>query len=292
MLSDHGTNFVALSKSTDMPPWEFIVERGPWWGGAWERLIGVVKGLLKRTLGSSRQTWEELDTVFKRVESIVNRRPTSHQWTAAEGGAVPVPICPELFLYPPSPDAPERLADGLIKLRAWEAGMESLWRDLYLHQVLGREGSRIWKKAGKRVKEGDVVLLERPGNRTTWPLALVESLLPGYDGCRRVAILRTRGGRLRRPVQRLFPLEVVGPERPRTSSEAVDVTPGADAGSEAVDAASGADAGSADADASTEAGDANAEGVGGDAGGDLPREGAPKRTTSGRVVKRPIRFQL
>ena len=49
-ISDHGTNFVAAAKwvrekNLDIK-WQFVVERAPWWGGAWERLVGVVKGLL------------------------------------------------------------------------------------------------------------------------------------------------------------------------------------------------------------------------------------------------------
>lgn len=50
-ISDHGTNFVAAAKrvrekNLDMK-WHFVVERGPWWGGAWGRLVGVVKGRLR-----------------------------------------------------------------------------------------------------------------------------------------------------------------------------------------------------------------------------------------------------
>ena len=26
--------------------WQFVVERRPWWGGAWERLVGIVKEVL------------------------------------------------------------------------------------------------------------------------------------------------------------------------------------------------------------------------------------------------------
>ena len=69
---DHGTNFVAAAKwlrekNLDLE-WQFVVERGPWWGGAWERLVGVVMGLLRRSLGQAVLSWEELVTALTEVE--------------------------------------------------------------------------------------------------------------------------------------------------------------------------------------------------------------------------------
>jgi len=53
-ISDHGTNFVALSRYMKdrrlEVSYEFIVERGPRCGGVWERMVQTVKGLLKRTI--------------------------------------------------------------------------------------------------------------------------------------------------------------------------------------------------------------------------------------------------
>ena len=78
-ISDHGTNFVAAAKwvrekNLDIK-WQFVVERAPWWGGAWERLVDVVKGLLRRMLGHAVLSWEELETVLTEVEKVVNLIP-------------------------------------------------------------------------------------------------------------------------------------------------------------------------------------------------------------------------
>ena len=76
--------------------WQFVVERAPWWGGAWERLVGVVKGLLRRTLGHAVLSWEELVTVLTEVEKVVNRRPITYLWESANpGGGVLIPLCPQ-----------------------------------------------------------------------------------------------------------------------------------------------------------------------------------------------------
>ena len=39
--------------------WNFILEKAPWWGGFYERLIGIVKSSLKKVLQKSL-TYEEL----------------------------------------------------------------------------------------------------------------------------------------------------------------------------------------------------------------------------------------
>ena len=40
--------------------WNFIVEKAPWWGGFWERLVKGVKRCLKKTIGRSTMTLDEL----------------------------------------------------------------------------------------------------------------------------------------------------------------------------------------------------------------------------------------
>ncbi|GFY54491.1 DUF5641 domain-containing protein [Trichonephila inaurata madagascariensis] len=41
-----------------------------------------------------------------------------------------------------------------------------------------------------------------------WPLGKIIGMFPGKDGCTRVVKLKTTGGEIVRPVQRLFPLEL------------------------------------------------------------------------------------
>ena len=111
-ISDHGTNFVALShwmknRGFDVE-YEFIVECAPWWGGCWERLIQTVKGLLRRSIGKALLTWEQLDTVLKEAEKVINRRPITFQWEGSQTDGVPLPLCLEQFLIPPRETAEEQ----------------------------------------------------------------------------------------------------------------------------------------------------------------------------------------
>ena len=54
--------------------WKFIVEKAPWWGGYWERLVQSVKRCLKKTIGKSKLIFDELATVLVEIESTLNNR--------------------------------------------------------------------------------------------------------------------------------------------------------------------------------------------------------------------------
>ena len=140
-ISDHGSNFVAAArwvreKNLDMK-WQFVVERGPWWGGAWERLVGVVKGLLRRVLGHAVLSWEELVTVLTEVEKVINRRPITYMWESSESsGGVPIPLCPEQFLLPPRGDIKEEerelnLSEEFRRRKKWLSSMNDLWKKIF-----------------------------------------------------------------------------------------------------------------------------------------------------------------
>lgn len=76
----------------------------------------------------------------------------------------------------------------------------------YLGQLLLKDTKR---KEKRKVKIGDVILIgEDMHRRMDWPLARVIDVIPGRDGLARVCILKTKNGVFKRPVQRVYPLEI------------------------------------------------------------------------------------
>ncbi|GFW20746.1 integrase catalytic domain-containing protein [Trichonephila clavipes] len=88
MYTDNGTNFrdavwefknldwIKIEWETEIQciKWKFNPPTAAWW----ERLIRVLKDLLKRTLGNAVLTYEELLTILCDCESIVNSRPLTY----------------------------------------------------------------------------------------------------------------------------------------------------------------------------------------------------------------------
>ena len=58
--------------------WCFNLEKAPWWGGVFERMIKSAKGCLKKSVGCARLTYDELLTVLAEAEMILNSRPLSY----------------------------------------------------------------------------------------------------------------------------------------------------------------------------------------------------------------------
>jgi len=90
VMSDNATNFLGASHqlrrlfesaavkellSRKGTEWHFIPKRAPWYGGWWERLIGLTKSALKKVLGRSLVNMETLRTVVTEIEAMLNDRP-------------------------------------------------------------------------------------------------------------------------------------------------------------------------------------------------------------------------
>ena len=86
LLSDNAKNFKSASKEVKClmrsprlgetlvrkgVKWQFIVDRSPWKGGAWERLIRSVKRCLNKVIGRAYLMQIELSIILAEVEAVI-----------------------------------------------------------------------------------------------------------------------------------------------------------------------------------------------------------------------------
>jgi len=236
MMSDNATTFLAageelqsLLSSTALMDnlakkgveWRFIPKRAPWFGGFWERMIGLTKSALKRVLGCTRATLESLQTLVTEVEGILNNRPLTYNSPDVDDFH---PITPAHLLYgrliitlPHYDVTPDEIYDpsygdgSEVRRRAKvQAAIIShfwnRWSKEYLTAL--REFHRTTGNNVQTAKEGDVVQIHGDCPRVHWRLGVIEQLNKGADGLVHSAQLRTSTGRTNRPIAKLYPLEV------------------------------------------------------------------------------------
>ncbi|XP_044766589.1 uncharacterized protein LOC123322673 [Coccinella septempunctata] len=226
IYSDNGTNFRGtdnLFESLDWQKitreaairrieWRFNPPTASWWGGFFERLIGVVKGLLKKVLGSARLNYEELLTIICDCEATVNARPLTYVSSDSEDISA---LTPAMFLREqvetllPDCDLIERvcLSRSLRNRQKLRDDLRRRFRTEYLGQLK----LLCDQKPNASVKLGQVVLVGNDhSRRVDWPLGRVIEVIRGRDGLIRLARVKTRCGELLRPVRRLYPLECEG----------------------------------------------------------------------------------
>ncbi|GFW77235.1 integrase catalytic domain-containing protein [Trichonephila clavipes] len=150
----------------------------------WERLVRVIKELLKRTLGKAILTYEELLIVLCDCEAVVNSRPLTY---VSEDPNDLIPLTPSLFLNGKSSydtvdlDLSEfsKFQKRIKYRRKLIHDFRSRFRKEYLRQLRQERPG----KPGHDFKVGDVVMIEEPSKkRVYWTLGKVISLFPGRDG--------------------------------------------------------------------------------------------------------------
>jgi hypothetical protein len=72
--------------------WKFIVEKAPWWGGFWERLVRSIKRPLKKEIGRTSLSFHELRTLIVEIEGLLNARPITYVYDDTE--AISYPLAP------------------------------------------------------------------------------------------------------------------------------------------------------------------------------------------------------
>lgn len=193
--------------------WQFNLSRAPWWGGQFERLVGVVKHALYKAIGNSCLGWTELQDVLLDVEVTLNNRPLSYLEDDIE---MPV-LTPNSIQFVGSTQLPElephREDDRDLRkrakyLRRCKETMWNRWTKEYLRGLRERHNLKHSQKPCA-LDVGDVVIIQsEERNRGKWSLGVIEELYPGRDGIIRAAKLRAGKSYLERAVNHLYPLEL------------------------------------------------------------------------------------
>ena len=235
LMKDSKFQEILLSKRID---WRFNLERSPWWGGFFERMVRSVKRCARKVLGNAKLTFDELSTVLSEIECTLNSRPLmyvydepeeqiltpSHLLTGHRISDLPdnVEFQSKIDTVEHCNDNNDKLTNRFLYLTRKLTNFWNRWRKEYIVGL--REVHKIKNREPTTIAKGDLVLIyEDNVKRGLWKVGMVEELITGADGYVRGAKVRKPGkGKpeiLNRPVQKLFPLECAGMKRVRSEDD-------------------------------------------------------------------------
>ncbi|CAB4006889.1 E3 ubiquitin- ligase DZIP3, partial [Paramuricea clavata] len=210
--------------------WLFNLEKAPWWGGFFERLVGSLKQCLKKTIGKPRLSYDELVTAVTEAELILNSRPSSY----VSSEDVEEPLTPAHLLSgrrilslpdrhqenPEDEDFQVDLSTNDLNKRVrylndiidhfWRR-----WRNEYLVEL--RNAHKSPKKTVEKssVEVGDIVLVHDENHpRSFWRIGRIKELVNSTaDGKSRGAVVQVMSKKgkvttLRCPLQLLYLMEI------------------------------------------------------------------------------------
>lgn len=236
IVSDNAAQFRLAAEVIESPickdngiAWHFIPELAPWHGGFYERLVGLVKHCLRRTLDKNILSDAQLTTTLKEIETILNSRPLTYVGSDLEHILTPVDFLSTCGTHPlPMNDSPSQTpitATKLDLIEGWRKGQhamtefKSMFQAEYLACLRERTQTNIRQPrvmAPSTPQEGDIVQIlderSKSTNRAHWKVGKIVSLIPSCDGHIRTAKVRLDSGLiLTRSISHLYPLELSVP---------------------------------------------------------------------------------
>jgi hypothetical protein len=168
-----------------------------------------VNTYLKKKIGMTPLTFEEMYTILTQIEACLNSRPLCVLSNDFESPAV---LTPGHFLIAQAqcslPDAkfediPENHLTRWELLQRAQQVFWHRWSKEYLHQLQQRSK---WKGEGSWTPRiGDLVIVKEDNlPPLVWKIGVIEELFPGNDGITRVVIVRTPSGSYKRPLVKLL----------------------------------------------------------------------------------------
>lgn len=229
ITSDNATQFKLIAEILTSPyckqkeiQWRFIPQLAPWFGGFYERLVGLVKHCMIRTLQKHLLKDNQLMTITKEIEAILNTRPL----TCVDSEMVHV-LAPADFLtmgktISIDTNIDERPVSGTTTkinlIKSWKRALIILeeFKDIFMNRYLPSLRERYQNSVKEpRVKSalkpeiGQIVQIRGDSkNRESWKVGKIVSLSPGVDGHIRVAKVKVGTTEYTRSISQLYPLEV------------------------------------------------------------------------------------
>lgn len=186
--------------------WHFIPAYSPNFGGIWESAVKSMKYHMKRSIGQTVLTFEEMTTLLCQIEACLNSRPLTVITMDVDD---PEPLTPGHFLTQgPILLPPQEIIDEKMSLsnrwRLVQHIQHSFWKRWSVEYISTLQTRKKWFQQSTNVKVDDIVLVREENlPPCRWLMGRIVATQPGRDGLVRVATIKTKNGIIDRSVRKL-----------------------------------------------------------------------------------------
>lgn len=186
--------------------WKFNPPSASHFGGAWERMVGLIKRPLYQMLKSRAPKEETLRSLLIEIENLINSRPLNYS-SSADGSPEPT-ITPNHFLRLTDRQVTQPgnflIADYRKQWRVCQELTSEYWNRFLLDYLPNISTRSKWFSEVKPITIGQVVLIiDETLKRGEWKKAIVTATHPSKDGRIRTVTVRTATSSFLRPVTKL-----------------------------------------------------------------------------------------
>ena len=183
--------------------WKYTIALAPWQGGCYERLVGLVKRCMRKSIGRKYLSLEQLTTLLTEIEESLNSRPLTYVYEDLDSGFT---LTPGHFLatnrklglcnssnadyhcdedFQPNKDSVTKL------IEMWKKGQKQLdlfwkmWQEEYLlslREKLPLEHKQTRSQHLMEPKKGSIVIVkDKSLPRSNWKVGKILRLIPSSD---------------------------------------------------------------------------------------------------------------
>lgn len=189
----------------------FIPSYSPVFGGLWEAGIKSVKYHIKRVIGQTVLTYEELYTVLVQIEGILNSRPLTPMTADQEDMSY---LSPAHFLTGSSLSSYPELnlvGENVGKLSFWKQCVQmqqSFWHQWHKQYLVMLQSRPKWKGVQPNLEIGTMVIIKNENVAPLqWPIGRIVAVMPGKDGkVRALSVKTAKGSIITTSIMKVCPL--------------------------------------------------------------------------------------
>ncbi|XP_044574062.1 uncharacterized protein LOC123258255 [Drosophila ananassae] len=230
MYSDNGTNFIGAKRSLDEMQqllsssqhkdqivntladegiqWTFIPPRAPHWGGKCESAVRCVKLHLRRVIGNTTLTYEQMRTFLAQISAVVNSRPLCYTSDTDDTYLSPAHfLIGRPFTTIPEADLGHIPVGRLGYWQSIQSMYQGFWKQWLQEYLTSLQQRPKWTTTTPNILIGSVVLVKESNTPpASWHLAKVIDTFQGKDNMVRAVRIKMAAGEVTRPITKIAKL--------------------------------------------------------------------------------------